>query len=489
MTELLKSYKLIVYYLGVFMLMIGGIILLPILMLIFYPYEYKYAYCFIIPGIVFLLIGYLTIYFFNGVKKDNLLKNQDSLLVVLIWIMTILISSIPFMLTGKYNFTQSVFEATSGYSTTGLTVVDVSECPHIFLFYRSLMLFVGGIGLVLILTCALSDRYGLRLYNAEGHTDKLLPNLVKSARLIFSIYLGYIIIGTLAFYSFGMNLFDALNHSIACLSTGGFSTQVDSILHYHSLGIDIVTMILMILGGTNFMIHLFIFKRQFKKIMHHCEVKFLLIISIIMLPIMSFILYFNNYASMFESIEVSIFQFLSCISTTGFQNVSSINSLPHAFIISMIFLMLVGGGLGSTAGAIKQYRMVVLFKGIYYNCKERLLTNKSVTSHFIEKNGQKIELTKEEIKNNVNYVVIYVFIFLLGSFVISLFGYSLEESMFEFASSLGTVGLSVGIIGYNAHPVILWTSILGMLFGRLEIFVIFDSFSRILSDVRRKKDE
>ena len=239
MTELLKSYKLIVYYLGVFMLMIGGIILLPILMLIFYPYEYKYAYCFIIPGIVFLLIGYLTIYFFNSVKKDNLLKNQDSLLVVLIWIMTILISSIPFMLTGKYNFTQSVFEATSGYSTTGLTVVDVSECPHIFLFYRSLMLFVGGIGLVLILTCALSDRYGLRLYNAEGHTDKLLPNLVKSARLIFSIYLGYIIIGTLAFYSFGMNLFDALNHSIACLSTGGFSTQVDSILHYHCLYISL----------------------------------------------------------------------------------------------------------------------------------------------------------------------------------------------------------------------------------------------------------
>ena len=208
-----------------------------------------------------------------------------------------------------------------------------------------------------------------------------------------------------------------------------------------------------------------------------------------MLPIISFILYFNNYASMSKPIEGSIFQFLSCISTTGFQNVSSINTLPHAFIISMIFLMLIGGGLGSTAGAIKQYRMVVLFKGIYYNYKERLLTNKSVTSHFIEKNGQKIELTKDEIKNNINYVVIYVFIFLLGSFVISLFGYSLEESMFEFASSLGTVGLSVGIIGYNAHPVILWTSILGMLFGRLEIFVILDAFSRKLSDVRRKKDE
>lgn len=489
MSEVLKSYKLILYYLGVFMLMIGCIILLPLLMLIFYPSEYIYAYCFLIPGIILLIIGYFIIYFFSNVKKDNLLKNQDSLLVVLIWILTIISSSFPFMLTGKYNFTQSFFEATSGYSTTGLSVVDVSNCPHIFLFYRSLMLFVGGIGLVLILTCALSDRYGLRLYNAEGHTDKLLPNLVKSARLIFSIYLGYIIIGTIAFYAFGMNLFDALNHSIACLSTGGFSTQVDSIFHYHSLGIDIVSMILMLLGGTNFMIHLFIFKKQFKKIIHHCEVKFFLIIAGILLPIMSCILFFNNYSNIPQSIEISIFQFISCISTTGFQNILDIKSLPHAFIISMIVLMLIGGGLGSTAGAIKQYRVVVLLKGIYYNYKERLHTNKSITSHFIEKNGQRIELTKDEIRNNFNYFIVYMLIFFLGSFVISLFGYSFEESMFEFASSLGTVGLSVGIIGYNAHPVILWTSILGMLFGRLEIFVIFDAFSRILSDVRRKKYE
>ena len=148
------------------------------------------------------------------------------------------------MLTGEYNFTQAVFECTSGYTTTGLSVVDVSKCPKIFLLYRSVMLFVGGIGLVLVLTCAVSDRYGLRLFNAEGHTDKLLPNLKKSARVILSIYSVYIILGIIAYVIAGMPLFDAINHSIAALSTGGFSTQKESLLAYHSIPIDIITDVL-----------------------------------------------------------------------------------------------------------------------------------------------------------------------------------------------------------------------------------------------------
>ena len=114
------------------------------------------------------------------------------------------------------------------------------------------MLFFGGVGLVLVMISVLSDRHGMRLYCAEGHTDRLVPNLVKSARMIIVIYTGYIISGTLLYIYFGMNWFDALNHSIAALSTGGFSTKAESIGYYGSFGIEAVTIVLMLLGSTNF---------------------------------------------------------------------------------------------------------------------------------------------------------------------------------------------------------------------------------------------
>ena len=306
-----KSYKLIGYYLGIFTMMIGLIILFPLIMLIFYPEESNNAYCFIIPGISLIFLGYLCHFFFKDVQKDNLQKGQDSLLVVLVWIISIISSAFPFMLTGKYNFTQAVFECTSGYTTTGLSVVDVANTPKIFLFFRSVMLFVGGVGLVLVLTAAISDRYGLRLYNAEGHNDKLLPNLAKSARLILAIYSGYILLGTIAYCIAGMSLFDAVNHSIAALSTGGFSTRAENILYYHSVAIDIISDVLMLLGSTNFMIHLYLVRGKLKYVWKHCETRFLLISFLVAVPVLTTILFATNYADFGNSLNISVFNFIT----------------------------------------------------------------------------------------------------------------------------------------------------------------------------------
>ena len=486
MTSALKGYKLIGYYLGVFLMMIGCIILFPLIMLIFYPQDAEFAYCFIIPGVTAIFCGYLLHYFTKKVKIENLAKHQDSLLVVLIWLLTITWSAFPWMLTGKYNFTQSIFECTSGYSTTGLSVCDIPNTANIFLFYRSVMLFVGGIGLVLVLTCAISDRYGLRLYNAEGHNDKLLPNLAKSARMILLIYSTYIILGTIAYMIAGMNLFDAVNHSIAALSTGGFSTKAENIFYYHSVAIDLISVVLMILGNTNFLIHMYLFRGQIKKIWKHCEVRFFVFFTLAILPIFTLILFLNDYANFGVSLNVSLFQYVSCMSTTGFQNIATMKELPHSFLGLLTFVMLIGGGMGSTAGGIKQYRIVSSIKGMYYGVKDQMFPNKMISSHYIARFGEVDELSKDEIHMNYTFVLIYLTIFFIGSFIFSLFGYSMEESMFEFASSLGTVGVSIGITGYNAHPVILWTSTVGMFLGRLEIIVVFNALARIKKDIVRK---
>lgn len=485
MAKSISGWKLIISYLGVFIVIIGFFLLIPLLTLIFYPAESSYAWCFAVPGIISIASGYIITIFFKGMERDKLKNHEDAILVLLFWIIAIVICSFPFLLTAKYNFIQSMFEATSGLTTTGLSVVDVATCPHIFLLFRSLLLFAGGVGLVLILTCAVSDKYNLKLYMAEGHQDKLLPNLVKSARLILSIYSVYILLGTIAFVCCGMSVFDAINTSIASVSTGGFSTNVNSIGGYNSLPIEIVTIVLMCLGSTNFVIHLYLIRRHFKKIWHHSEVRFFLVATLVFIPILVLIGIFDGGMSFGDSLRISSFQFFSSITTTGFQNIPSIIDLPSSFKSIMIVLMLIGGSVGSTAGGIKQYRVFAMAKGTINNIVNRDQNYKVIKSDFINQNGNEIVFTKEQYISSVSFTMMYLFIFFIGSFIFTLFGYSLSDSMFEFASSIGTVGLSVGITGFDAHPVILITSICGMILGRLEIVVIFSAIGKMIMPKRR----
>jgi len=482
-----SGYKLIARYLGIFIVLIGFIVMLPLLVLPFYPEEAEYAYCFIIPGLASIVAGSLLSIALKDKENERLGHHQDSVLVVIVWVVAILISAMPYLLSGKYSFTQSVFESTSGYSTTGLSVVDVDSCPHIFLLFRSITLFVGGVGLVLILTSAISDRYGLRLYNAEGHSDKLLPNLVKSARLMLAIYGGYIIAGTIAYISFGMDVFDAINHAIASVSTGGFSTRSASIGYYDSIGIEMTTMILMLLGSTNFAIHLFLLRGKIKQVIKHCEIKFIAIALAVAIPIMAIIFQSSTGSDWGYAFRVSAFHFVSSITTTGYQTVATMAVFPDAFFYLMIVAMLVGGGLGSTAGGIKQYRIIASAKGIYHTFDDKLKHSRLISTHYIARYGNIEELTDEEARSNTGFIILYLAIFMIGTLIFCAFGYSIKDSMFEFASSLSTVGLTAGITGPSAHPVVLWTSIVGMFFGRLEILVIFTAFVKVIRDLRHKE--
>ena len=293
MNKVKNGYKLIAYYLSLFIIFIGFILLLPLFMLIFYPNELPYAYCFIIPGIGSIIIGFILFFIFKNCEKKNLERHQDAVFVVSIWLIAILFASFPFLLKGDNTFTQCIFEACSGFSTTGFTILDVEMTPYIFLFFRDLMLFVGGVGLILIITCAISDRFGLRLYNAEGHNDKLLPNIAKSARIIFLFYFVFILVGTVALILCKVDPFDAFSHAIAAVSTGGFSTKNNCIAFYDNVWVEIILCILMILGGTSFVIHLSFFKGKFKNVFFDGEIRFLYITLLIAIPLGALLL-LNN---------------------------------------------------------------------------------------------------------------------------------------------------------------------------------------------------
>lgn len=486
-SNVIRGYKLILGYMGIIICMIGIILMIPIIIIPFFPEEIIYAKNFIIPSVISLLIGYLLAFTFASKTKGRLENHQDLILVVLIWVTATLISSVPFLLLGKYSFTHSIFEATSGYSTTGLSIVDVEHTPHIYLFFRSLMQFFGGVGLVLVVTSVLSDKFSMKLYHAEGHTDKLLPNLKKSARVILSIYLGYILIGSLAYWMMGMSFFDAINHSISAVSTGGFSTRTASIGYYDSLGIEIVTMILMLLGSTNFIIHLFLFKGQIKNILRHSETKFLIGALIIGIGLFSLLYYIQSPEGIGNAIRFGTFQFITALTTSGYQTISDFRTLSSILFGFVILLMMIGGSIGSTAGGIKQYRIIMFFKSIYWNFLDRITNKKVIRTHYMNKVGKKLSVDENELMNNYNFIGMYLLILLIGTLIIASFGFSLSDSMFEFASALGTVGLSVGITSYLAHPIVLWTLTCGMFLGRLEIYIVFIAMIKFSSILTKRK--
>jgi len=487
MKKKIHGYPLIISYLGIFSILIGFIVLTPLVYILFNFAEAKYALFFIIPGFSAILIGLLVSLFFRNTVKGNLERNQDAVLVVFVWFLAIFISSFPFLLTGNFNFTQSIFETTSGYSTTGFTIVDVEQTPQIYLLYRSLLQFFGGVGLILILTSAISDKFGMRLYSAEGHSDKLLPNLIRSARLILSIYIGYIILGIVFYVFFGMSLFDAVNHSISAVATGGFSTRAQSIGYYNSLGIEIITIVLMILGGTNFFIHLMLIKRKISTLTKHIELRLFALLTLLFIPIFTLIYQSSTGSSLGYSLRVSTFHFFSAITTTGLQIIPSVNILPVTILYLTLILMIIGASIGSTAGGIKLYRVAVAAKSTIWNLKDTLKHKKMIHSRFVNRYGSKHIVDKDQINQINTFIWIYFFILFIGITIFTLYGNSFYESIFEFTSILGTIGLSTGLIQYSSPTFVLWVAIVGMLIARLESIVIIIAFSKIFSDIRKRK--
>ena len=333
---------------------------------------------------------------------------------------------------------------------------------------------------------ALSATFGLRLYNSEGHSDRLLPNLLKSSRLIMSIYAGYILAGTLLYIFFGMNWFHAINNSIASVSTGGFGMTNNSIGEYNSIAIELITIILMILGSTNFAANMLLLKKEsIKDFFKQSEWKFSWFLLGIAIPLIAFSSLKLLFESTSEVLRIAIFQTVSALTTTGFSAVSFNNWGSFPMLI-LIILMIVGGGTNSTAGGMKQYRVYLMLKNFLWELRKKFKSNHLVNEDYYIKPDGKTFIQSIHITEAANYAYIYIITLFIGTLVLCFHGYSLQDSLFEFASALGTVGLSIGITTATAPPVVLWTEIIGMLFGRLEIYVFFIVAIKIYLDIKKQ---
>lgn len=461
------------------MMLVGVLVAVPLLVAPFNAQDIQYIWSFIIPASFSILSGF-TLYVYGRKKRDVTYTlgwkpsmQQSSIIVMFAWLWGILIGALPFFVSGQLLFTQALFESISGWTTTGLSVMDTSITPKIFLFHRSFMQFCGGLGFVMMMNMFIQEKQSMGLYHAEGHSDKLLPNLRKTTQLIFMMYGGLLVAGTILYQTVGMGFFESLVHAMCALSTGGFSTRMNSIGDYNSIGIEIVTALLMLFGTTNFAVLFLIFKLKWKKVARISEVQLLFWLSCICIPVFAFGLYHDQQYTGMESFRIAAFNVLSAISTTGYSSIGFTN-LPPASLGITIVLMLIGGGIGSTAGGIKLERVYVSMKLITQNVHSRIHPSRSVHPVYYYKAQGKNMIDDKLIRETTAHVFSYMSIIVIGTIALSIAANcTLVEALFEFSSAFGTVGLSIGITSPNLNNGAMLVEMFGMLLGRLEIFIVF----------------
>jgi trk system potassium uptake protein TrkH len=357
-------------------------------------------------------------------------------------------------------FLDAFFEAMSGWTTTGLTMIsDVESMPKSLLFWRSFMQWLGGVGIIVLLLTVLSTgRASLRLYQAEARKERIKPRLVSTARLIWWIYTVFTLLGIFLFFIAGMSEFDAVNHSMTALSTGGFSVKNNSLAAYSSLEIELIGVFLMLLGGINFLVHYRFLtgekKFLFKDLQFRAIIVFL-VISTLLITLSSL------------DFRASLFQSVSALTNAGLSttNVSVLNDFSKSILTT---LMIIGGSAGSTSGALKIIRVLIILKVIYWWIKQTLLPEHAV----IRKQLGGVDLNQEAVHEATVFSLLYLLILALGALSLMFIGNDGVDSIFETAAAQGNVGLSSGIAGIDLHPLGKIVLIFNMWVGRLEIIPV-----------------
>ncbi len=481
--HLRRRYRAILSYTGMILLLCAGLMLVPAVVGLLWPHELRLALGFVLPAMALAAVGFALWRGFRLQEPTALTTHQGAVIVVLSWLIACIAGALPFMLVEGLDFTHSLFESVSGWTTTGLSVVDVTEAARMTLLWRSLMQLAGGAGLAIIMLASITGPAGIGLPSAEGRSEQLVPHVRASLKVVLTLYAGYMIIGVLGYWIAGMAAFDAVNHSFAAVSTGGFSTHPDSIGAWNEIRVEAVTIPLMLLGSLNYLTAWALVRRRFQVAFRNGELKLIALL----IPIAAILLHAVVAAPLYrgnQGVRVAIFETVSALSTTGFATVSYVEWGGFGVML-LILLMIVGGGAGSTSGGMKQYRIYVLAKSLIWQIQEALLPPTAVVERFIWHGEHKDFIDDQRVRVIGNYLFLYLATVLIATLVISSCGFSIGDALFEAASMTGTVGLSVGVIGYGVTPTVLWTAIVTMLLGRLEFFVIFTGLLKLGIDGRK----
>lgn len=429
-------------------------------------------------------IGLLT-WYLTSAEKDKELKKKDGYLIVTLgWLFMSLFGSLPYLVSGEIPyFTDAFFETISGYTTTGATVlVDIESVPKGILFWRSLTQWIGGMGIIVLAVAILPilGIGGMQLFVAEapGITpDKMKPRIKDVAKRLWLMYVGLTLAETILLMFGGMSFFDAINHSLTTMATGGFSTKNKSVAHFDSPYIHYVIVIFMFIAGTNFTITYYVLKGKFSKAWKNEEFRMYTLITILLSVCISIFVFSSDWLGFEKSFRDALFQVVSIVTTTGFITADYTAWTPFLTVIFFL-LMFTGASAGSTAGGIKIVRHTLLFKNSFLEMKRQLHPSAVIP---VRLNGSAV--SRDITYNVLAFIMIYLFIYAIGVVLISFTGTDFDTSLGAVATSLGNIGPGLGSVGpvdnfSTITPFGKWVLAALMLLGRLELFTVLMLFNQ-----------
>ena len=472
------SNKTVFFITGILLVILGVFMIIPYGIQLLYNEDNN---SFLSSSIITVFIGILII--LVNLKKDNQLNLQQAFLFsVLAWTSIALFGSLPFMLSNlKLTFSDAFFESMSGITTTGSTVIsNLDTSPKSLLIWRSIMQWLGGIGIIVMATTVLPllKVGGMQLFKTDASgTEKILPKTIEVATTIISIYTILTIICSITYWSQGMNIFDSIAHSFTTLATGGFSTHNESIGFYKNPGIEISATIFIILGSIPFISYLKFIKGNKKIFLEDVQIKGFVYLLGISILIMFLYLFINNTQhSFFDNLRISSFNVISILSGTGY--VTDDFGLWGEFpLIFFLFLMFVGGCAGSTTCGIKVFRLQILVLFIKNQIKKLVYPNRIIVLNY---NKEKIE--DSFVNSVIIFIFSYLFLFLIIAMLLSMTGLDFLSAISGAATSISNVGPGLGdMIGPNGNfsevsNISKWILSFAMLLGRLEIFAVLVLF-------------
>ncbi|NOX66868.1 MAG: TrkH family potassium uptake protein [Chlorobi bacterium] len=431
--------------------------------------------------LITILVAVFPIIF---VPSTTSITNKEGLLIVVgSWLMSCLIGAVPYILWGgEFTFTNAVFESVSGFTTTGSTILqNIEAVPHGLLFWRASTHWIGGIGIIIFVLSVLpaSGIVGLVLFRSEVSSvaqENFRQRANKAIQIITGVYLVLTLAEILLLLLFGMNLFDAVTHSFATIATGGFSPKNASIAYYHSVAIETVILIFMILSGIHFVLLFAAVTGKSKQFWKSPVVKYYLLIMLTATIVIALGIHNQTYNSWFDSFRYSAFQVLSVGTSTGFATANS-NVWPSYSHLILIFLSLQCAGAGSTSGGIKADRVVLFWKAFVRQIKRVMYPNAVIP---IKMGDSSVK--DQLVSNSVLYIGVYLMIVFISTLLLSMVGVSLTEAFSGSVATMGNVGPGFGSVGttgnFSQIPLLgKWIFSIVMLIGRLEIFAFFIFFT------------
>ena len=412
-------------------------------------------------------------------KSDNfsISLKQAFLLTTLSWVFIAVFGSLPFIFSDlKLSFTNALFESMSGITTTGSTILSgLDNLPHGILIWRSLLQWIGGIGIVVIAIAFLPILKvgGMQLFHTESSdsSEKVLPRAGQIAIIIGMIYLFLTIICALLLWKFKMPIFDSIAHSMTTLATGGFSTSDMSIGKYNSINIELVICVFMILGSLPFVLYLQTLRGNYSVLLKDSQVRFFILLVITSVLIVTFWKY-QNTASFFDNFRSSLFNTISIFTGTGYKT-QNFNNWGSFIIVLFLFLMLVGGCAGSTTCGIKIFRLQIL----YQTAKIQIF--KLLNPHGVSvAKYNKIPISESITSSVMGYFFMFIISYIIVTLILSFLGNDFLTSLSGAATSLANVGPGLGnVIGPSKtfaglSDITKWVLIIGMLTGRLELLSV-----------------